>query len=89
MQAASLTTSLAENLSLGAYSSSEAKISVVLSGDAYCGKDAYLKKKWTGTTKGFVATKVIYDKGNDTQGYVGYLPSNKSIYVAFRGSHTI
>ena len=90
MLAAPLITSLAGNLATQAYSPTEANISVVLSGDAYCGKDAYLTKTWTGTTAGFVATKVIYSGiVDDTQGYVGYLPSNKSIYVVFRGSSSV
>ena len=34
-------------------------------------------------------TSVIYNKINDTNGFIGYLPSDKSIYVAFRGSESI
>ena len=40
-----------------------------------------------GPTAGFVVTKVIYDP-KDTQGYIGYLPSDKSIYVVYRGSES-
>ena len=29
---------------------------------------------------------MIYDPKHDTQGFVGYLPSDNSIYVAIRGS---
>lgn len=75
--------------SVGGYSSSEAMISVQLSGDAYCGKDAYMNHSFTGTAKGFVVTKVLYDSGSDTEGYVGYLPSDSSIYVVYRGSSSI
>lgn len=39
-----------------------------------------------GPATGFVPTYVIYDSKTDTQGYIGYLPSDKSIYVVFRGS---
>ena len=41
-----------------------------------------------GPTKGFVVTKTINDK-KDTQGFIGYLPSDKSIYVVFRGSSSV
>ena len=45
--------------------------------------------KFEGTAQGFVVTKEIYDKGTDTHGFVGYLPSDNSIYVSFRGSQTL
>ena len=32
---------------------------------------------------------MIYDKHHDTQGFIGVLPSDKSIYVAFRGSESL
>jgi putative lipase involved disintegration of autophagic bodies len=35
---------------------------------------------------GFVPTVVLWDQFTDTEGYVGYLPSDNSIYVVFRGS---
>lgn len=38
---------------------------------------------------GFQLTKVIYNKKNDTNGFVGILPSDSSIYVVFRGSSSI
>jgi len=31
---------------------------------------------------------VIYDAENDTEGFVGYLPSKKYIYVVYRGTQT-
>ena len=34
-------------------------------------------------------TDIIYDVVDDTNGYMGYLPSDNSIYVAFRGSESI
>jgi hypothetical protein len=69
--------------SVGSYSLKEAEISVVLSGDAYCDKDTYINRRWAGTVSGFVPTQVIYNQEWSTQGYIGYLPSNKSIYVVF------
>ena len=50
---------MTEDLKLGAYSPTEANIDVVLSGDAYCGKDSYLTRTWTGPAAGFVATYVL------------------------------
>ena len=41
-----------------------------------------------GPTSGFVVTST-FDDGLDTQGYIGYLPSDKSIYVVYRGSSSI
>ena len=41
-----------------------------------------------GAVSGFKVTKIIYNFANDTNGYIGYLPSDKSIYVVFRGSLT-
>lgn len=40
-------------------------------------------------TADFVVTDVIYNPLKDTEGYVGYLPSDQSIYVVFRGSSSI
>ena len=34
-------------------------------------------------------TSIIFDILDNTNGYIGYLPSDNSIYVAFRGSETI
>ena len=42
--------------------------------------------RYTADTADFVYTDTIYDPTNDTEGYVGYLPSDESIYVVFRGS---
>jgi hypothetical protein len=63
----------------------QANISVWLSAATDCGKENYDTHVFKGPTAGFVVTHVINDyKG--TQGYAGYLPSDQSIYVAFRGS---
>ena len=41
---------------------------------------------YEGAAKGFKPTYVIDHVLDDTEGYIGYLPSNNSIYVVFRGS---
>lgn len=51
--------------------------------------DTYLTRTWKGPTSGFKATKVIYDRKTDTNGYVGILPSTNEIYVVYRGSQTL
>jgi len=69
-----------------AYDLNQANVSVYLSGAAYCGKDKYKSMTLSGPTQGFVYEDTIYDIKTDLQGYIGYLPSTKSIYVALRGS---
>ncbi len=73
-------------LAVGAYNGDQAMISVWLSAAASCGKDEYKTRTFKGPTTGFVVSSVVTDTASDTQGYVGYLPSDKSIYVVFRGS---
>jgi hypothetical protein len=65
------------------YTDAQAQISLQLSQYAYCGVDAYLTMPFEYAAEGFVATKVLHNSIYDVQGYVGYLPSDKSIYVAF------
>jgi predicted lipase len=72
-----------------AYSSAQALISRQLSADAYCGYSKYASHVFEGAAAGFVVTKTLYDAGTDTEGYVGYLASDNSIYVTFRGSSSI
>jgi hypothetical protein len=68
---------------------SEALVSHELSLTSYCGMAEYQTHNFSGAAEGFVVTKVIYDKSNDIEGYVGYLPSNQSIYVVFRGTESL
>ncbi|RYH30617.1 hypothetical protein EON65_04615 [archaeon] len=67
------------NSTVGAYDNNQAKISVWLSAAAYCGKSEYATHTFKGPTTGFVVTKTITHSPDDTQGYVGYLPSDKSV----------
>ena len=48
----------------------------------------YQTHTFVGAAEGFVVTKVIFDKSSDIEGYVGFLPSNQSIYVVFRGTES-
>ena len=70
------------------YTDQQAQIALQLSIDAYCGKDAYMKHVFEGPAEGFVPTKVISGILYDVEGYVGYLKSEESIYVVFRGTES-
>jgi hypothetical protein len=69
-----------------AYDLNQANVSVYLSGAAYCGKDKYKSMTLSDPANGFVYEDTLYDIKTDLQGYIGYLPATKSIYVALRGS---
>jgi Lipase (class 3) len=71
------------------FSIHQANTSVWLSAAAYCGKDSYMTHVFKGPTAGFSTKYVIYDQLSDTQGYIGYLESDHSIYVVYRGSSSI
>jgi len=56
---------------------------------SYCGHKAYDSYKFAGPVADFNLTHTIYDKKHDTNGFIGVLPSDKSIYVVFRGSISV
>jgi len=57
---------------------------------AYCGHNSYMNQVWPDVLEDFVPTKVLFDgKLDDTEGFIGYLPSDKSIYVVFKGTESI
>lgn len=63
--------------------------SLWLSNVAYCPPETYLTHVYSGPSEGFVPTHTFTDEGTDTQGYVGYIESQKTIFVVFRGSMSI
>jgi hypothetical protein len=71
------------------YSLIDANISVWLSGAAYCTKDKYASMKLSGPASRFIVTNTLYDKTTDLQGFTGVLPSQKTIYIVFRGSSSL
>lgn len=71
------------------WNETDAYVSLHLSNYAYCGHDMYASLDWQGDTTGFVYTKTIYNPDKDTEGFVGYLPSDNAIYVSFRGSSSL
>lgn len=74
---------------VSSYDSSQLNIGVWLSGAAYCGKDTYNKMILGGPASGFTYKETLYDVKTDLQGYIGILPTTKSIYVVIRGSSSI
>ena len=71
------------------WNETEAYKSLHLSNYAYCGHSLYAQLAWQGDVSDFVYTKTIYNADHDTEGFVGYLPSDNAIYVSFRGSSSL
>jgi hypothetical protein len=71
------------------YNAQQAQYSLWLSEYAYCGHSLYDQVSWGGAATGFQLYSIIYDILDDTNGFIGYLPSDNSIYVAYRGSESI
>jgi len=72
-----------------AYNINHANTSVWLSGAAYCSKAQYDVMKLSGPAEGFHLEDILYDPKTDVQGFTGFLPSQKTAYIAFRGSSSI
>lgn len=68
------------------YSEAQGMTSLYLAIATFCPVEEYQSKTYVGPTEGFVATRTIEDPKTDATGFVGYLPSDRSIYVALRGS---
>jgi len=66
-----------------------ADVSVWLSGAAYCEKSYYENMTLTGPAEGFKYIDTLYDVKTDTQGFIGYQKSSKSIYVVIRGTNSV
>lgn len=73
-------------LSAVSYDSTEADVCLYLSSAAFCDPAQYESHVFTGIASGFNTTLTIHETKYDTYGYVGYLPSRKTIYVTYRGS---
>ena len=72
-----------------AFTYEQAHIPLAFSQAAYCRKANYLTQNYSGILAGFKATKVIENFKNGVEGFVGYLPSDNSIYIVYMGSETI
>ena len=62
---------------------------VWLSGAAYCDKHEYPNMILDGYATGFEYRDTLYDPHTDVQGYIGVMPSTKTVYVVIRGSSSI
>lgn len=71
------------------YDSAQLNTGVWLSGAAYCGKDQYKTMILDGPATSFTYKETLYDVKTDLQGYIGVLPTTRSIYVVIRGSSSI
>jgi predicted lipase len=76
-------------ISIDSFDKKTADISVKLSASAYCNKENYYIMNLSNFAKDFETKTVIYDKKTDMQGFIGILPSKQSIYIVFRGSHSL
>ena len=74
---------------INSYEDKQAYTTLYLSGASYCGKDNYETMVLNGPATGFVYKDTLYDVKTDLQGYIGYIPSMKSIYVVIRGSSSL
>jgi predicted lipase len=75
--------------SLTLYDPRQSEISLWLSATAYCTKDTYKVREFLGPTAGFIVDNVFEYEIDDVAGFVGVLPSDKSIYIAFRGTRDL
>lgn len=66
-----------------------ANTSIWLSTATYCPTEIYRNRTFIGYSAGFVLTDSIISEQYDVQGFVGHMPSQKAIYVAYRGSSSI
>lgn len=80
---------LMTNVLIKAYDHEQSLTCVYLSGAAYCGKDKYKTMNLAGPASGFVYQDTLYDVTTDLQGFIGYLSSQKTIYVSLRGSSSV
>lgn len=72
--------------SLLAYDIAQLNVGVWLSGAAYCGREKYKTMLLGGPASGFIHKETLYDVKTDLQGYIGVLPTMKTIYVVLRGT---
>ena len=70
------------------YSEAQGLTSLYLSMATFCDPATYQTRAFVGYTEGFVATKTI-NTTLGAVGFIGYLPSDESIYIAFRGSSSL
>ena len=70
------------------YNTNQGMTSVWIADYTYC-NGMYSTVLYANAAAGFQWHYTIYDPVHDTNGFIGYLPSDNSIYVAFRGSESV
>eukprot|EP01039_Chlorochromonas_danica_P005439 gene5439-5987_t len=63
--------------------------SVRLSAVTYCPVESYLNRSYQGYLHDFQPVYPIFSKAFDVQGLIGFIPSQKMIYIAFRGTTSL
>ena len=71
------------------YDADQAWTSLYFAVATFCDLNSFATRDWVGPTEGFVVTKTIDHPKSKVIGYIGYLPSDNSIYIAFRGSDSV
>ena len=77
---------LANRVASSTYSQSEASVALFLSCATFCDPATYETREYPGIIQGLNVTLTIHDNKYQTMGFVGFLASTQSIYVAYRGS---
>lgn len=67
----------------------QANVNVWLSGSAYCDREAYPTMQLSGPAEGFIVKDILHDKKTDVEGFIGILPSTKTIHIVIRGSSSV
>ncbi len=67
----------------------QSQVGVWLSGASYCDQKQYSTMRLAGPATGFLFGDTLYDSKTDVLGYTGVLPSEKTVYVIFRGSSSL
>lgn len=66
-----------------------ANTSVLLCAISYCDYRKLPRHNFSGYADTFNITKIINNVKHDSHGFIGYRPSDKTIYAVFRGTHSV
>eukprot|EP01039_Chlorochromonas_danica_P008946 gene8946-9869_t len=66
-----------------------ANTSLWLSAATYCDVSTYLTRSYLGYSGGFIPYYEINNLERDVQGFIGVMPAQNTIYIAFRGSTSV
>ena len=63
--------------------------SVSLCALSYCDSNKLSNHLFSGYTESFNITKILHGEVYDSNGFIGYRTKDQTIYIVFRGSHSI